>query len=52
VDVLDDGVGGAATEKGSGLRGLRDRLAAVDGSIEVQSSRSAGTRVRARVPLA
>ena len=52
VEVHDDGVGGATTEKGSGLRGLRDRLAAVDGSIEVQSDRGAGTRVRARVPLA
>jgi signal transduction histidine kinase len=52
VEVVDDGVGGAAAENGSGLRGLRDRLATVDGSIEVQSSQSAGTRILARIPLA
>jgi len=51
VEVVDDGVGGAAAENGSGLRGLRDRLAAVDGSIEVQSSHRAGTRIRACIPL-
>jgi signal transduction histidine kinase len=51
VEVLDDGVGGAAVEKGSGLRGLHDRLATVDGCLEVQSSQSAGTRIRARIPL-
>jgi signal transduction histidine kinase len=51
VEVVDDGVGGAAADKGSGLRGLRDRLAAVDGSIEIRSRPGAGTRLRARVPL-
>jgi PAS domain S-box-containing protein len=51
VEVVDDGVGGAVAENGSGLRGLRDRLATVDGSIEVQSSQNAGTRIRARIPL-
>jgi PAS domain S-box-containing protein len=51
VEVVDDGVGGAAAENGSGLRGLRDRLAAVDGSLEVESGRTAGTRVRAWIPL-
>jgi signal transduction histidine kinase len=49
--VVDDGVGGAVAENGSGLRGLRDRLATVDGSIEVQSRQNAGTRIRARIPL-
>jgi signal transduction histidine kinase len=52
VEVADDGVGGASADKGSGLHGLRDRLATVDGSLEVQSAHPAGTRIRARVPLA
>jgi PAS domain S-box-containing protein len=51
VLVADDGVGGAAAEEGGGLRGLRDRLAAVEGSIEVHSPPGAGTRLRARIPL-
>jgi signal transduction histidine kinase len=51
VEVVDDGIGGAAAEKGSGLRGLRDRLATVDGSIVVQSRQGAGTRVLASIPL-
>jgi len=50
--VVDDGIGGAAPDRGSGLSGLRDRLAAVHGTLDVQSRRSSGTRVRARVPLA
>jgi signal transduction histidine kinase len=51
VEVVDDGVGGAAAQNGSGLRGLRDRLSTVDGSIEVRSDPGAGTRVVARIPL-
>jgi PAS domain S-box-containing protein len=51
VEVTDDGVGGADASEGSGLRGLADRLAALDGSFEVQSQRGAGTRVRAEIPL-
>lgn len=35
--VLDDGVGGADPDRGSGLRGLADRLAGVDGRLEVTS---------------
>jgi signal transduction histidine kinase len=51
VEVIDDGVGGATAENGSGLRGLRDRLSTVGGSIEVRSDPGAGTRLRARIPL-
>jgi signal transduction histidine kinase len=50
VEVGDDGRGGAAIEKGSGLRGLIDRVEAVGGSLEVQSRVGAGTTVRARIP--
>jgi signal transduction histidine kinase len=50
VEVGDDGRGGADPAAGTGLRGLRDRLAALDGSLEVESARGGGTRVRAAIP--
>lgn len=50
VEVRDDGVGGADAEAGSGLRGLADRLAALDGRLEVSSPPGRGTTVRARIP--
>ena len=51
VEVRDDGVGGAVLDGGSGLRGLADRVGALDGTLEVESAPGAGTLVRARVPL-
>jgi PAS domain S-box-containing protein len=51
VEVRDDGVGGAEVGAGSGLRGLTDRLAALDGRIEIESPAGAGTLVRATIPL-
>jgi signal transduction histidine kinase len=51
VDVTDDGVGGADAGRGSGLRGLKDRLAALDGTIAVDSPVGRGTRLRAEIPL-
>ncbi len=51
VEVEDDGVGGADATEGSGLHGLADRLAALDGRFEVDSEPGAGTRVRAEIPL-
>jgi signal transduction histidine kinase len=50
VEVSDDGVGGADPAAGSGLRGLADRLAALDGRLEVQSPPGGGTVVRANIP--
>jgi signal transduction histidine kinase len=50
VEVSDDGRGGAVLGKGSGLRGLVDRLAALDGTLTVDSPPGAGTVVRARLP--
>ena len=50
VEIADDGVGGADPSRGSGLRGLRDRLAAVDGALEIDSRRDRGTIVRATIP--
>jgi signal transduction histidine kinase len=51
VEITDDGIGGAHPAGGSGLRGLEDRLAALDGRLEVRSPPGAGTRVRAEIPL-
>jgi signal transduction histidine kinase len=51
AEVVDDGVGGADAAAGSGLQGLGDRVAALDGRLEVESPPGAGTRVRARIPL-
>jgi signal transduction histidine kinase len=50
AEIADDGVGGADAGSGSGLQGLGDRVAALDGRLEVESPPGAGTRVRARVP--
>jgi PAS domain S-box-containing protein len=52
VTVTDDGCGGADPDTGTGLRGLRDRVAALDGTLEVDSPTGQGTRVVARIPLA
>jgi PAS domain S-box-containing protein len=51
VEVADDGVGGADPALGSGLRGLADRVEALDGRLEVASATGAGTRVTAVIPL-
>ncbi|HYH58638.1 MAG TPA: sensor histidine kinase [Thermoleophilaceae bacterium] len=50
VEVRDDGVGGADPGAGSGLRGLADRVAALDGRLQVSSPHGGGTVVRAEVP--
>jgi signal transduction histidine kinase len=50
VEVTDDGTGGADTEKGSGLRGLADRVEALDGELLIWSRPGNGTRVRAEIP--
>jgi signal transduction histidine kinase len=50
VEVADDGVGGADPGNGSGLRGLADRVGALDGRLEVESEVARGTTVRALIP--
>jgi signal transduction histidine kinase len=50
VEVRDDGVGGADDGTGSGLSGLRDRVEALDGSLEVVSPPGGGTTIRADLP--
>jgi signal transduction histidine kinase len=50
VTVADDGVGGAVVRRGSGLAGIRDRVAAHGGTLEVVSPRGGGTRVEVAIP--
>jgi signal transduction histidine kinase len=50
VSVSDDGVGGAKARRGSGLAGLRDRVSAHGGRLEISSPRGRGTRIEAAIP--
>ena len=50
VEVADDGAGGADPARGSGLRGLADRVAAIDGRLTVTSPAGGPTVVRAELP--
>jgi signal transduction histidine kinase len=50
VEVVDDGIGGADTERGSGLRGLADRVEALGGRLRIWTPEGGGTRVRAEIP--
>jgi len=51
VEVADDGAGGADITAGSGLRGLNDRVAALEGRLDLSSPPGGGTRLRAELPL-
>jgi signal transduction histidine kinase len=51
VDVVDDGQGGADPARGSGLRGLSDRVESLNGRFQVESARDGGTRIRAEIPV-
>ncbi len=50
IEVVDDGCGGADTERGTGLRGLADRVEALGGRLRVWTPVGGGTRVRAELP--
>jgi signal transduction histidine kinase len=52
VSVADDGVGGATPDAGSGLRGLSDRVAALGGTLRLESAPGAGTTLTAELPCA
>jgi signal transduction histidine kinase len=52
VRVADDGAGGADPEQGTGLRGLVDRLAVLEGHLEIDSEPGRGTTITARIPCA
>jgi len=51
LTIEDDGVGGARASAGSGLSGLYDRIAALNGTLDVDSLVGGGTRIRAEIPL-
>jgi signal transduction histidine kinase len=51
AEIADDGVGGAEPSRGSGLRGLADRVETLGGRLGVKTARGAGTRVIAEIPL-
>ncbi len=51
LDVRDDGIGGAQPGRGSGLIGLRDRVEALSGNLEVTSSPGSGTTLRVTLPV-
>ncbi len=50
IEIADDGVGGAHAAGGSGLRGLEDRVEALDGHLVITSPRGAGTVITAELP--
>jgi signal transduction histidine kinase len=52
IEVSDDGIGGADISRGTGLRGLADRVAALNGSLRVESPQGGGTRLVAEIPCA
>jgi signal transduction histidine kinase len=49
--VRDDGAGGAAFDAGTGLRGLRDRVEALDGRLDLDSPPGLGTTLIAEIPV-
>ena len=51
LSICDDGVGGADPSSGSGLVGLKDRVEALGGTIEVESSHGRGTRLLVAIPV-
>jgi signal transduction histidine kinase len=51
VEIADDGSGGADLDRGTGLRGLADRLDALGGTLRVESPPGGGTRVIGELPL-
>jgi signal transduction histidine kinase len=51
VEIADDGVGGADPARGSGLRGLADRVETMGGTLQVQSVPGRGTHLAAEIPL-
>jgi len=52
VELADDGIGGAGTGSGTGLRGLADRVEALGGRLTLSSPPGRGTTIRAEIPCA
>ncbi len=51
LSIRDDGIGGADPSRGSGLTGLRDRIEAFGGRIEIDSPPDSGTRIAVEIPI-
>ncbi|MGZ4461454.1 MAG: sensor histidine kinase [Gaiellaceae bacterium] len=51
LEIADDGIGGADPSRGSGLRGVEDRLSALDGTLTIESPLGHGTRLSVCIPL-
>jgi signal transduction histidine kinase len=51
VQISDDGIGGADPTIGTGLRGLNDRVEALEGSLALESPAGGGTTVSVELPL-
>jgi signal transduction histidine kinase len=51
IEIADDGLGGADPSRGTGLRGLADRVEALGGTFHVESPPGGGTRLSAEIPL-
>jgi glucose-6-phosphate-specific signal transduction histidine kinase len=52
LSIRDDGVGGADSNRGSGLTGLRDRIEALGGRIQIESPSGSGTLIEVEIPIA
>jgi GAF domain-containing protein len=52
LSIRDDGVGGADPSRGSGLTGLRDRIEALGGKIQIESPPGSGTLIAVEIPIA
>jgi signal transduction histidine kinase len=51
LSVRDDGAGGADATRGSGLTGLRDRIEALGGRIQIESQTGSGTVIEVEIPI-
>jgi signal transduction histidine kinase len=51
LSIRDDGVGGADSNRGSGLTGLRDRIEALGGRIKIESPSGSGTLIEVEIPI-
>ena len=51
LSIRDDGVGGADPRRGSGLTGLRDRIEALGGRIQIESQTGSGTVIEVEIPI-
>jgi signal transduction histidine kinase len=52
IEVGDDGIGGADAANGTGIRGLQDRVAAIGGTLAIESPAGQGTLAIAEIPIA